>query len=141
MLGAAPTARLGRVQVTTPPEWPQDQPFPDAEPTVAELWIVPPSDGAVTAIVIAGADPTARASRVQVTTPPERPQLQPDPSADTNVTPAGSVSVTVTEAAAAGPAFFTTRRYVRSPPVSTGSGSSVPEIDRSASSGATALTL
>ena len=41
-----------------------------AELTVAVLVIVPPSDGAVTTMVMAGAAPTARLARVQVTTPP-----------------------------------------------------------------------
>jgi hypothetical protein len=49
-------------------------------------------------------DPVVRAGRVQVTdTLPEFEHVQPVPVADTKVTPAGSVSVTVRLAASDGP--------------------------------------
>src|SRR5437899_11842939 len=51
------------------------------------LVIVPPSLGAVTTMLMAGAAPTARLARVQVTTPPAWLQLQPLPAALTKVTP------------------------------------------------------
>ena len=65
--------------------------------------------GAVTTTVIAGAvAPLASAGRVHVTdTFPTLVHVQPVPVADTNVTPAGSVSVTDSPDAAAGPAFAT----------------------------------
>jgi hypothetical protein len=46
---------------------------------------------------MAGAAPGARAARVHVTVPDAWPQLQPDPDAETNATPAGSVSVTLSD--------------------------------------------
>ena len=65
--------------------------------------------GAVTVTVITGAvAPVARAARVQVTdTFPTFEQAQPPPDADTNVTPAGSVSVIVRLAASDGPLLVT----------------------------------
>ena len=62
-------------------------------------------------IVIVGAvAPLARVARVHVTeTLPVFVHAQPPPAADTKVTPAGSVSVTLTDAASDGPAFCTTR--------------------------------
>jgi hypothetical protein len=80
-----------------------------ADVTVAVLLIEPPLAGAVTEIVIAGAAPTASVARVQVTVPEALLQVQPVPVADTNVTPAGSVSETETFAAGLGPAFATLR--------------------------------
>ena len=77
------------------------------ELTVAVLVIVPPSLGAVTTMVMAVAAPGAKLARVQVTTPPAWLQVQPLPEALTNVTPAGSVSLTLTEVAVLGPALFT----------------------------------
>src|SRR5438128_2459428 len=77
------------------------------ELTVAVLVIVPPSDGAVTTMVMAGAAPGAKLARVQVTTPPAWLQVQPLPDALTKVTPAGSVSLTLTEVAVLGPPLFT----------------------------------
>ena len=68
-----------------------------AEPAVA---------GASIVTVIAGAAPTAIEGRVQVTVDVPL-QLQPVPDADTNVAPAGSVSVTEIEVAVDGPAFDT----------------------------------
>src|SRR5256885_8709972 len=75
--------------------------------TLAVLLIVPPSLGAVTTIVIAGAAPTARLGRVQVTMPPPYLQVHPVPLALTKVTASGSVSLTLTEVAVLGPALLT----------------------------------
>jgi hypothetical protein len=63
--------------------------------TTAVLVIRPGVRGAVTTIVIAGAVPGASEVVVQLTTPEACEQLHPVPVAETNVTPAGSVSVTV----------------------------------------------
>src|SRR5262249_56335383 len=62
--------------------------------TVAVLESVPPAEGAVTVVVIAGPVPGSRFVRVQVTVPVAWLQVQPVPVAETNPTPAGSVSVT-----------------------------------------------
>ena len=75
--------------------------------TEALLVIEPPAEGAVTVIVIAGAAVTASVVLVQVTVPDALLQVHPVPVAETNVTPAGSVSVTETELAALGPALLT----------------------------------
>jgi hypothetical protein len=82
-----------------------------AELTVAVFVSVAPCAGAVTVTVISGADvPVAKAARVQVTeTLPVFEHAQPVPVADTNVTPAGRVSVTVRFAASDGPLFETVR--------------------------------
>ena len=77
------------------------------ELTLAVSIIVPLVVGAVTVMVIAGAAPKAKLARVQVTTPAAWLQLQPEPEALMNVTPAGKVSVTVTEVAVLGPALLT----------------------------------
>jgi hypothetical protein len=63
--------------------------------------------GAVTTTVMLGAVvPVAKVGRVQVTdTLPVFVHVQPVPAAETNVTPAGRVSVTETEAASDGPLF------------------------------------
>lgn len=81
-----------------------------AAPTVARFVRVAPWAGAVTTIVMVGAvAPVASAGLVQVTdTFPELVQTHPVPVAETNVTPAGSVSVTDSVAAFDGPAFATT---------------------------------
>ena len=63
--------------------------------------------GAVTVMVMAGAAPTAKLARVHVTTPPTWPHVQPVPLALTKVTPAGSVSATLSEVAVLGPALLT----------------------------------
>src|SRR5439155_19131322 len=73
--------------------------------TVALLLMGPLAPGAVTWIVIPGADPTASDARVHVTVPDAWPQLHPVPLAETNPTPEGSVSVTVRDAPVLGPAF------------------------------------
>lgn len=65
----------------------------------------PPSAGAVTSIVMAGAAPTARDGRVQVTTPLACPQAQPVPVAERKPTATGRVSVTVRPVAVDGPAL------------------------------------
>jgi hypothetical protein len=77
--------------------------------TEALLVIEPPAEGAVTVIVIAGAAPTASVVLVHVTVPETLLQVQPVPEADTNATPAGSVSTTETEFAVLGPALLTFR--------------------------------
>src|SRR5665213_1133840 len=81
------------------------------ELTLAVLDNVVACAGAVTVTVIVGAVvPVASAGRVQVTdTFPVFVQTQPVPVAETNVTPAGRVSVTETAAASEGPLLFTTR--------------------------------
>jgi len=73
--------------------------------TVAVFVIVPVADaGTDTVIVNVALPPLARLATVQVTVPElfEQPEL-----ADTNVTPLGSVSVTVTPLAAFGPLLCT----------------------------------
>jgi hypothetical protein len=81
------------------------------EATLAVLLKLPAWFGALTVTVITGAvAPAASAARVHVTdTLPVFEHDQPVPVADTNVTPAGSVSVTVRFAASDGPAFDTVR--------------------------------
>jgi hypothetical protein len=96
------------------------------EDTLAVLVIVPPSLGAVAVMVISGAGPTAKLARVQVI--PR--QLHPVPLAVAPVTPAGSVSVTLTLVAVLGPLFVTVRVYVRFWPTTTGSGASVLVMDK-----------
>src|SRR5437899_8783825 len=79
-----------------------------AEITVALLVMVPAIAGANAMIVIAGATPTERPSRVQVTVPGNVwLHAQPVPVALMSVTPAGSVSVTRSAAAVPGPALLT----------------------------------
>ena len=77
--------------------------------TLALLSAVPACAGAVTVTVMAGAlAPLASDGLVQVTeTLPALTHVQPVPAADTNVTPAGRVSTTLSAVAAAGPAFAT----------------------------------
>ena len=77
--------------------------------------------GAVTTITIDGAAAeAATAGRVQVTeTLPVLVHAQPVPAADTNVTPAGSVSVTVMPVASEGPRLVTVTAYVIAPPATT----------------------
>jgi hypothetical protein len=81
-----------------------------AEVTDAVFVTEPACAGAVTTTVMVGAvAPVTRAGRVQVTeTLPAFVQVQPAPLAETNPTPAGRVSVTVSDAASDGPAFATT---------------------------------
>ena len=88
--------------------WPGSGPASSAA-TDAVLVRLAACAGAVTVTVIAGADaPVASAGRVQVTeTLPAFEHAQPVPVAHTNVTPAGSVSVTVRFAASDGPLFVT----------------------------------
>ena len=80
------------------------------EETAAELVRDAACDGAVTTTVMVGAvAPAARAGRVQETEAlPRLVHVHPPPAADTKVTPAGKVSVTVTAAASEGPALATT---------------------------------
>ena len=81
-----------------------------ADVTVDVLVSVAACAGAVTTTVIVGAvAPVASAGRVHVAdTFPTLVQVQPVPVADTNVTPAGSVSVTDRFAESDGPLFTTT---------------------------------
>src|SRR5262245_7506933 len=79
----------------------------DVVVTVAVLESVPPVAGAVTVIVIAGPVPGSRFARVHVTVPDDWLQLQPVPDAETNATPSGRVSVTVSPVAVCGPPFTT----------------------------------
>ena len=85
---------------------------------------LPACAGAVTVTVIVGAvAPVASAGLVQVTeTLPALPQTQPVPVAETNVTPAGSASVTVRLTASDGPLFTTTSEYATLPPATTVAG-------------------
>lgn len=75
--------------------------------TDALFVMLPPTLGAVTVMVMDGAGPMARLARVQVTTPAAWLHVQPVPVAETKVTPAGSVSVTVRLLAVLGPALLT----------------------------------
>jgi hypothetical protein len=76
--------------------------------TTAVFVIVPAWDGAVAAIVIVPVAPAARLGRVHAIWPADGgPHVHPGPDPLAPVTPAGSVSVTVTDAAALGPAFVT----------------------------------
>src|SRR3954451_12240295 len=79
------------------------------EDTLAVLVSAADCAGAVTTTVIAGAlAPPASVGRVQVAeTSPELLQVHPLRAAETNVTPAGRVSVTETFAASEGPLFVT----------------------------------
>src|SRR5262245_11140231 len=70
--------------------------------------------------------------RLHVTVPDELLQFQLVPVALTKVTPAGSVSTTLTADASSGPALLTPIVYVNVPTVATGSGESVFVIERSA---------
>lgn len=81
------------------------------EEMAAVLDSEPACAGAVTTAVIGGAvAPVARAGRVQVTDTLARfVQVHPLPPAETKVTPAGRVSVTVTEDASEGPLLRATR--------------------------------
>ena len=94
----------------------------DAEFTIVPAWAV-----AVTVTVITGAvAPAASAARVQVTeTLPTFEQAQPPPTALTNVTPAGSVSVTVRFAASDGPLLLTVSVYATDEPATTVAGAAL----------------
>ena len=78
-----------------------------APDTLAVLMMIPPEAGAVTVMVIDDAVPTARLTRVQVTTPLARLQVHPVPLALRKLTPAGRVSVTVIPVAVVGPLLVT----------------------------------
>ena len=81
------------------------------EATDAVFVKLPACAGAVTVTVITGAlAPVASNARVHVTdTFPAFEHTQPVPAADTNVTPAGRVSVTLRFTASDGPPFATSR--------------------------------
>src|SRR5438477_255749 len=77
------------------------------ELTVAVLVIVPPLLGSVTTMVMAGSAPAAFLSPVPATTQPSTLPLHDALPIFTKVTPAGSVSLTLTFAAVLGPALLT----------------------------------
>ena len=76
--------------------------------TVAVLVIVPAVAGAVTSMVIVALAPEARLPTEQVTVPEALVQVPWLDDAETKVTPAGRVSVTVTPVAGLGPLFVAT---------------------------------
>src|SRR5438309_9117687 len=102
--------------------------------TVAVLEIVPPSLGALTVIVIVeGVLPVgARLARVHVTLALVPLHVQPAPLALWKVTPAGSVSVTVTLLAVEGPALMALGLTSGLPPERQGACQSLLEIERAA---------
>lgn len=102
------------------------------EAIAAVVVIVPPAAGAFAVTVIAGAAPVASVARVHVTVGDTKPHVQPVPLAITLVTPAGIVTVAVSDEAAFGPALLTVAVNVIAAPATTGSGASVSAIDRSA---------
>jgi hypothetical protein len=75
----------------------------------ATEFLMPPSTGAVTLIVMVGAAPTARVGREQVTTPKASPHDQPVPVALTKPTPTGNISTADTLVAVLGPLLATFR--------------------------------
>src|SRR2546428_342318 len=77
--------------------------FPD---TATEL-VSRPAFGAVTVAVTRALAPTFKAPKLQVTTPPAWLQLPWEAAAETKLLPAGSVSVTRTPLAFAGPLLMT----------------------------------
>jgi len=103
-----------------------------AAPIVALDEIDGTSPGTVHATVIAGAAPTASVARVQETLAPVMEHVQPVPLAVGLVHPAGSVWLTVTDAAVDGPVFVELIVYVITPPAKTGSGESPIAIAGSA---------
>ncbi len=70
---------------------------------------VPLEPGAFTETVTLVVELTVSEGSVQVTTLPDRLQVQPVPEADTNAVPVGNVSIRVTELAVVGPLFVTWR--------------------------------
>src|SRR5437867_2206530 len=88
-------------------------------------------DGTATTIVTVVVALAARLPRLQVTVPPDAVQVGPAGVDDTNVTPAGRVSVRVTPVAAEGPALLTWIVYVRFVPATAGDGDAVLVTDRS----------
>ena len=107
--------------------------------TVAVLLSVPAEPGVTTIVTVAPAPfASAPRSHVTVAVPLHEPTVVLD---ETNVTPAGSTSVTVTPAAASGPWFATASVHVNGDPTVTGSGESDFAIDRSASRGLTVVVI
>src|SRR4029078_10657413 len=92
---------------------------------------VAPPFGAVTVTVMFGADATLSVPRVQVTVPEAWLHVHPERLALTKDTPAGRLSVTVSEPAALGPALATARVYAIVAPGATGSALSDFVIARS----------
>jgi hypothetical protein len=80
--------------------------------TVAVLLICPVTVGRMTIVAVADAF-LAKPLRLQLTVAPDWEQLPWLAVAETNATPLGSVSVSVTPVADAGPPFLTVRVYVR----------------------------
>jgi hypothetical protein len=112
---------------------------PVAEDTVALLLIVPP--GAVVAATFTTSVktelPTLALAVVHVTVPPEPAagvvhDQPPGDAIDTNVVPAGNVSLRLTDTAGSGPMLLAVIVYVRLDPGVTGSGESVFVTARSA---------
>ncbi len=109
---------------------PDEGSFVAAE-TDAPLTAVPAAEGALTAMVIAGAAPTASVARVHVTVAVPL-QLQPGPVAETRDAPVGSVSETATDAAVEGPPLATFSVYVMGLPAQISAGPPDCAIERSA---------
>ena len=88
-------------------------------------------------------DPAARLPSEQVITPADNEQEPTVGVAETKVTPAGSVSVTMTAAAdvGLGPLFVTVSWYVMLFPASTGFGDTLPEMATSACPAVATTTL
>jgi hypothetical protein len=100
--------------------------------TLAVLPISPAIVVVTTTVIVAFA-PFAKLPRLHVKTPPEgTPQVPWLGLAESNVTLAGNVSVTVTPVAELGPLLVTVIVYVTCSPTETGSGVSVLVIARSA---------
>jgi hypothetical protein len=110
------------------------------EETVAWFVIEPPEDG-VTLISTLGVAPFETVPSEHVTVPADCEQLPWDGVAELNVTPDGSVSVTVTPAAPEGPALLMPSVYVSCWPEETGSGESDFVIERSATGSTVVVAL
>src|SRR5437763_1974077 len=93
--------------------------------TVAVFVMVPGVGGAWTTIVTVALAPLLMVPRLPVTVLPAVVTVPWLGVAETNVTPAGNVSVRVTPVAALGPLLATVTMYVRVCPARTGSGESV----------------
>src|ERR1700730_235421 len=78
-------------------------------PTVAELVMGPAVAGAVALMVIMALAPLASEPMLQVTVPEALVQVPGEELAETKLTPAGRVSVTVAPVAGSGPLFVAVR--------------------------------
>lgn len=106
LLPAAGADGIGLTVVVAVDELFADEGSLTADETDAVLTAEPAADGALIVIVIAGAAPTAREGRVQVTVVVP-PQLHPVPEAETSAAPVGRTSETDTDVAVEGPALET----------------------------------